>query len=69
PISKRGTAYGIFNTIYGSAFLAGSALIGLLYDKNLLTLLFLFVALTQGLSIFILFSLMRSFRRDKKPNG
>lgn len=32
PFSKRGTAYGVFNTIYGLGFLAGAALMGWLYD-------------------------------------
>ena len=29
---KRGTAYGIFNVVYGLGFLAGSSLMGILYD-------------------------------------
>ena len=29
---KRGTAYGIFNVVYGLGFLAGSSVMGLLYD-------------------------------------
>lgn len=31
-IRKRGTGYGVFNTSYGVALLAGSALFGILYD-------------------------------------
>lgn len=29
---KRGTAYGIFNVVYGLGFFAGSGLMGILYD-------------------------------------
>jgi predicted MFS family arabinose efflux permease len=35
PMKKRGTGYGIFNTAYGLAVFAGSAIIGLLYDASL----------------------------------
>jgi len=35
PLSSRGTAYGIFNTSYGLAVLAGGLLMGLLYEKSL----------------------------------
>jgi MFS family permease len=34
-ISKRGTAYGIFNTLYGGAWFAGSLVFGWLYEWNL----------------------------------
>lgn len=33
-LKKRGTGYGIFNTAYGVAMLAGGALVGLLYDPS-----------------------------------
>ena len=39
PLNKRGTAYGIFNTSYGFAILAGSSLMGLLYEKSLYLLI------------------------------
>lgn len=32
-LSKRGTAYGIFNTVYGAGFLIGGVLVGWLYDN------------------------------------
>jgi MFS family permease len=38
PADKRGSAYGIFNTGFGLAWFAGSALMGLLYDVSLPTL-------------------------------
>lgn len=34
-LAKRGTGYGIFNTAYGAAMLAGSVLLGFLYDWSL----------------------------------
>jgi MFS family permease len=34
-IKKRGTAYGIFNTLYGGAWFAGSLVLGWLYEMNL----------------------------------
>ena len=36
PLYKRGTSYGIFNTLYGLALLGGAALMGLLYEKNMI---------------------------------
>jgi len=38
PATRRGTAYGIFNAVYGLAWFAGSALLGILYDWSLLAL-------------------------------
>lgn len=38
-ITKRGTAYGIFNTLYGGAWFAGSLVLGWLYGINLLALI------------------------------
>jgi len=36
---RRGTAYGVFNTGYGVFWFAGSALMGVLYDVSILTLI------------------------------
>jgi predicted MFS family arabinose efflux permease len=35
PASRRGTAYGIFNTVFGVLWFAGSAAIGILYGRSL----------------------------------
>jgi len=35
PIKKRGTAYGVFNVIYGLAMFAGSACVGYMYDVSI----------------------------------
>jgi predicted MFS family arabinose efflux permease len=42
---RRGTAYGLFNTGYGLCWFAGSALMGLLYDRSLPALIGVSVAL------------------------
>ena len=44
PASRRGTAYGIFNTAYGLFWFAGSAAAGLLYARNVVALVALAVA-------------------------
>lgn len=38
PADRRGTVYGIFHTVYGVAWFAGSALLGVLYDQAVLAL-------------------------------
>jgi MFS family permease len=35
PVERRGTAYGIFNAVYGLAWFCGSAALGILYDLSL----------------------------------
>jgi MFS family permease len=34
PATRRGSAYGIFTTAYGLAWFVGSALMGILYDRS-----------------------------------
>ncbi|MEM4347921.1 MAG: MFS transporter [Candidatus Altiarchaeota archaeon] len=53
----RGTAYGIFTTIYGIATFLSGAIIGFLYDLSFPFLL-IFVVITQ-LSAFIIFLIMK----------
>jgi predicted MFS family arabinose efflux permease len=38
PAGRRGSAYGIFTACYGMAWLAGSVLIGVLYEQSVLAL-------------------------------
>ena len=45
PPQKRSTAFGLFDTGYGIAWFAGSAIMGLLYDKSILALVLFSVAL------------------------
>ncbi len=45
PLKKRGTGYGIFNTAYGLAIFIGSALVGLLYERSILAVIIISVAI------------------------
>lgn len=38
PADRRGTAYGIFNAVYGVAWFAGSVALGALYDRSIMAL-------------------------------
>ena len=57
PLEKRGTGYGIFNTVYGLAMFIGSALMGLLYEYSIPAL----IGVATALEIFAipLFFIMR----------
>jgi hypothetical protein len=35
PASRRGSGYGIFTAVYGLSWFAGSAVMGILYDRSL----------------------------------
>lgn len=65
PSQKRSTAFGIFDTGFGIAWFAGSAIMGLLYDRSL-TALIAFSVISQLLAL-PLFGL--AWRRDKRPGG
>jgi MFS family permease len=69
PAERRGTAYGIFNAIYGLAWFAGSVLLGALYDHSVLALVAASVLL-QSASLPVLLWLVRSnARRGVAANG
>ncbi|HBC93353.1 MAG TPA: MFS transporter, partial [Pelotomaculum sp.] len=59
PADRRGTAYGVFNTGYGLLWSAGSALMGILYNVSVPSLV-AFSMLTQVASIILLFIVYRS---------
>lgn len=61
PIARRGTAYGIFNTVYGVSFLFGSAVMGFLYDKAP-GAIGGFVVLLEVVSVPILFAVLKELR-------
>ncbi|MCL6591942.1 MAG: MFS transporter [Firmicutes bacterium] len=50
PIAKRGTAYGIFNTLYGFAFLIGSTVMGYLYEHSI-TYVIIFILISEALAM------------------
>ncbi len=56
---RKGTVYGIFNTVYGVALLAGGSLIGVLYDARP-GLLILYVVVTQVVAAALLYPLSRT---------
>jgi MFS family permease len=45
PLSRKGTGYGIFNTLYGLAWLVGGGLMGLFYEISLFYLILFSVAM------------------------
>lgn len=53
PAEKRSTAFGVFDTVFGIAWFAGSAIMGLLYEKSLLGLV-LFSVVLQILALPVL---------------
>lgn len=61
PAHRRGTAYGLFNTGYGLAWFAGSATMGLLYDRFRPALI-LFSVVMQGGAVLLLLLVHRRLR-------
>ncbi len=61
PAVKRGTAYGTFNLGYGVFWFLGSALMGVLYDASILTLI-VFSMVMQLASIPLLFVTQKELR-------
>ena len=59
PKDRRGTAYGIMNMIYGFAWFAGSALLGVLYDTTTPFWVAVVAVLLQLASLPVFFRLMR----------
>jgi predicted MFS family arabinose efflux permease len=57
PFSKRGTGYGVFNTGYGLALLGGAALMGLLYDMNMIGIIIAFTCITELIAIILYFKM------------
>ncbi|MEW5763178.1 MAG: MFS transporter, partial [Bacillota bacterium] len=62
---RRGLAYGIFNTAYGGAWMLGSAVLGYLYEVNLLYVTVFIVAL----ELLALPLLYLAWRNGKRANG
>jgi MFS family permease len=58
PASKRGSAYGLFNTGFGIFWFLGSALMGILYDLSLLSMIAFSVA-AQFISVPLFFWIKR----------
>jgi len=63
PTAKRGTGYGIFNAGYGICWFLGSALMGVLYDFSLVSLI-VFSVLSQAASLPLLISTQKHFAKS-----
>jgi predicted MFS family arabinose efflux permease len=61
PAERRGTAYGVFNSVYGLAWFAGSAAMGFLYDVSI-PLLIAFSVLMHGLAVAVVYAARRDLR-------
>jgi MFS family permease len=59
PRSLRGTSYGIFTTAYGVAWLAGSTIIGILYEQSLSAVITFTIA-TQLFALLLFLPVVRS---------
>jgi len=57
PFDKRGTGYGVFNASYGLALLGGAALMGLLYDRNMIGIIIAFTCITELIAIILYFKM------------
>jgi MFS family permease len=66
-VEKRGTAYGLFNTIYGGAWFLGGAVMGILYDYSILSL-FLFTMVIEGISVGLFFIMKKEMGVLKQGN-
>jgi len=64
PFKRRGFAYGIFNTVYGGAWLLGSILMGLLYEIWV-GYIFLFVATMEVISIPLIIRVKRAAKQHQ----
>ena len=57
-VKRRGSAYGIFNTIFGISWFAGSLLMGILYSISIIDLV-LFSVIIQLISIPIFITILK----------
>lgn len=61
PAARRGSAFGIFNMSFGIFWFAGSALMGVLYDVSIPSLV-AFSMVVQLLAIPLMLLVMRRYR-------
>ena len=60
---KRGTAYGIFNAIYGLGLFCGSAVMGALYDRASVAAICAVVLVAEGAAFAVFLRLKKEVRR------
>jgi MFS family permease len=61
PADKRGTAFGVYDTVFGIAWFAGSAAMGVLYDKSIPALVIFSVALQLAALPFFVMAKKRAY--------
>ncbi len=61
--SKRGSAYGIFNSIYGLSWFTGSVMMGMLYDTSIASAIFFSIVLEIA-SLPLLLIVIKSVRKE-----
>lgn len=59
PMERRGSAYGIFNTLYGLSLFLGSSVMGLLYEVSM-TYILIFAMVMELVAIPVLLLLKKS---------
>jgi MFS family permease len=69
PASRRGTAYGAFNAVYGLAWFGGSAVLGLLYGVSIPALILFSVVVEIGAIPFLLVVARRMPRSGQRPDA
>lgn len=72
PAEKRATAFGMFHTVYGVAWLGGSALMGFLYDWNIYAIvIFSLIVQIAAIPIFIIANSMikRQMQESEEASG
>jgi MFS family permease len=62
PFHKRGTGYGVFNAVYGLAFLIGSALMGWLYDLNQPGNIIAFTCVAEAVAMLLYFKMVHTVK-------
>ena len=65
PYRKRGTGYGIFNSSYGLALLAGSALMGFFYDLKSTELIIAFSVTVEIVAMAVFIRINRAIKNGR----
>jgi len=67
PLESRGTAYGIFNTIYGLGLLAGGVVYGFFINYNVsIVIVSLYAVITQSIAIYLLLKCITKKNKSDK---
>lgn len=65
PFNKRGTSYGVFNTSYGLSLLGGAALMGLLYDMNMIRIIIAFTCIAEFIAVMLYFKMINMVKNSR----